>query len=125
MSISPGDRFERWTVIRRAPNARVGSEDHDRSRWWVRCRCLHKQEVFARLLTAGRSSGCRKAACRRAHEREGANRRAREAVLESLRKAGAGFDAAILAVQAIKAVEELDAEPDTCRVSGDSPTVHA
>ena len=51
--VEPGDRFERWTVVREAVRGKSGHRHQ-----WVRCDCGVERSVPCRALRAGRSKGC-------------------------------------------------------------------
>ena len=48
-----GQRFGRWTVLRRAPNCK-----HNRSKWLCRCDCGREREVDSKSLRIGHSQSC-------------------------------------------------------------------
>lgn len=95
MSIEVGDRFGRWSVVRRGGTERLSGKS--RRQWAVRCECGHRATVFGKYLREGKSTGCspstgkladEAAACRRAWERKRATRTLRAELLDVLEQHG-------------------------------------
>ena len=72
-SVVVGARFERWTVLREAPPALVGSRKRKISCWVVRCDCGTERTVHANSLVVGgtRSCGCLRAELSRSRTKHG------------------------------------------------------
>ena len=67
-----GQRFGRWTVLKRGPDYIAYQEDHKCVRWYCRCDCGSIRLVHGTALKSGVSTSCgcyRKEAVSRAHKK--------------------------------------------------------
>ena len=60
-----GQRFGRWTVLKRGENYVTLDESGKHAQWWCRCDCGTVRLVASASLRRGRSTSC---GCRRGHD---------------------------------------------------------